>query len=66
MKTCVYYLSYSHGANGYFGFGALELKRSVIIDSFEDIRSIQEALKDKENNIKNPIVLFFYLLRVDE
>ena len=66
MKTYVYYLSYAHGYNNSFGFGALELKRSSIIDSFEDICSIQQALMDKENNIKNPIVLSFQLLRVDE
>lgn len=66
MKTYVYYVSYVHGTGNSFGFGALELNRSQLIKSFDDIVSIQKQLKIKETDIQNPLIINFILLRVDE
>jgi hypothetical protein len=66
MKEYIYFVSYAHGKDGYFGFGSAEVPMYEYISSRQDILAIGEVLCYKDKTLFNPMILFFKLLRVVE
>jgi hypothetical protein len=66
MKEYIYFVSYAHGQNGVFGFGSAEVPIIRPIESHVEIIAIEEALKQKDKQLKQVVVLFFSLLREKE